>query len=75
MYMNAVFYKILNSESLERASLSDEGWAGAQRSFIRIIYYGLLRSHARVSNGVGQRGGGCPPGELVPLSAQVACTG
>ena len=71
MRMNAVLYKILNSEFLERASLPEEGWGRT----ITVALGGPLGSLARVSNGAGQRRGGCPPGEPVPLFALVACTG
>ena len=70
MCMNAVLYKILNSEFMERASLPDEGWGRS----IRAALCGPLRSFARVSIGAVQCRGGCPPGEPVPLSALVACT-
>ena len=61
MCTNAVLYKILNSEFLQCASLPDEGWGRT----ITVASCGPLGSLAQVSNGVGQRRGGCPPGEPV----------
>ena len=71
MRMNVVLYKILNSKFPERASLPEEGWGRT----ITVALCGPLGSLARVSKSAGQRRGGCPPGEPVPLFALVAYTG